>query len=160
TQPVSGAQGSTRKVEASAIISTSPAPWKSAMPTPPPAVKAGKTVRCDVSFSSSELGKPTPDLSAPWTSDTASVLPRNTPCWSANENRTCFRPRSVRRVLQQQRARKADPGLERSLDLRHGKRLAAQHAVLVGERKPDLLQTEIGATCPSAAASSESRPRT
>src|SRR5689334_23363068 len=61
------------------------------MPTPPPGVKAGKTVRCDVSLRRSVLVTVTPRSSAPGTSATASVLPRRMPCWSANEKRTAFR---------------------------------------------------------------------
>src|SRR6185295_9207633 len=48
--------------------------------------------------------------------------------------------RAVRSVLQQERTREADAGLERRLDFRNGERLAAQHAVLVGKGKPHLLQ--------------------
>ena len=87
---MSGAQGRTRKVASSGIISTSAAPCSSGMPTPPPGVKAGKTVRCEVSLRSSVLVTVTPLSSAAFTSDTASVLPRRTPCWSAKENRTAF----------------------------------------------------------------------
>src|SRR5258708_2576201 len=94
-QPVSGAQGSTRKVEGSGIISTSAAPCSSGMPTPPPGVNAGKTVLWDVSFSNSVLVTVTPRCSAVFTSETARVLPRNTPCWSAKENRMVFSLRDL-----------------------------------------------------------------
>ena len=56
TQPVCGAHGSTRKLVGSAIIRKSPPPSISGMPKPPPAVKTGNTVRCEVSLASSVRG--------------------------------------------------------------------------------------------------------
>ena len=48
--------------------------------------------------------------------------------------------RAMRGVLKQQGAGEADARLQRRFDLRHGERLAAQHAVLVREREAEELQ--------------------
>ena len=77
---MSFAQGRTRKVDSSGIIRMSAAPCSSGMPTPPPGVKAGKTVLCEVSLRSSVLVSVTPRSIAAFASETASVLPRSTPC--------------------------------------------------------------------------------
>ena len=88
TQPVFGAQGSTRKVEGSAIIRKSAAPCISGMAKPPPGVNTGNTVRCEVSFASSVVVMETPFRISFAACDATTVLPRSTPCWSANEKRT------------------------------------------------------------------------
>ena len=92
SQPVLCAQGSTRKDAGSATITASAAPSNSGMPSPAPGVNTGNTVLLDVSFASSELGKPTPLFSAAGTSAAAMDFERRMPCWSANENRTVSIP--------------------------------------------------------------------
>ena len=87
-QPVCGAHGSTRKVVGSGSIITSAAPSSSFMPKPPPGCQTGNTVRCEVSFSSIVVVKPTPFFSAASTSPAVRVLPRSMPCWSAKASRT------------------------------------------------------------------------
>src|SRR6185369_2625211 len=87
-QPVLFAQGRMRKVDGSATIRKSPPPCISAIAKPPPGVNTGKTVRCAVSLASSVVVMVTPARIALDASDASNVLPRSTPCWSANEKRT------------------------------------------------------------------------
>src|SRR5690606_11319517 len=73
----------------------SAAPCISGMLHPPPLVKTGNTVRCEVSFASRVVVKPTPLRMALPSSSATMVLPRRMPCWSANERRMTPRPRSA-----------------------------------------------------------------
>jgi hypothetical protein len=77
-----------------AIMTKSPAPCISAMSKPPPGVNTGKAVLCAVSLANSVVVMVTPACIRPGASSASTVLPRSTPCWSANENRTssslCF----------------------------------------------------------------------
>ncbi len=66
----------------------SAAPCISRMPNPPPAVKTGNTVRCAVSLASSVVVTPTPARIAAAASPATTVLPRSSPCWSANASRS------------------------------------------------------------------------
>ncbi len=93
SQPVPGDHGSIRKLAGSATISASAPACISGIPNPPPGVKTGNTVLCEVSFAKSVVVTVTPSSSAFGSSAAVIVLPRRMPCWSANEKRTTSTPR-------------------------------------------------------------------
>src|ERR1051326_2216673 len=94
TQPVFFAHGSTRNVAGSGTMTKSPAPSISAMPKPPPGVNTGQAVLCAVSLARSVVVMVTPLRINAGASAATTVLPRSTPCGSANAQRSisslCF----------------------------------------------------------------------